>query len=153
MLISCSQVSSKECCNIFKNQNKTNEFVYLCIDYGLCRMQMVVIASELLLSSVVRVGWMCLVVLSSDLAPGGRGWLDVVVRPALTVSGVWCPASATIWVTWRQGVPDFDPFPSETQFKHPAPLHKWEQSKCLTDGASCVRTRMFIQTLYLLNAG
>ena len=76
------------------------------MDYVECRWLL------LLLSSVVRVGWMCLVVLSSDLAPGGRGWLDVVVRPALTVSGVWCPASATIWVTWRG--PDFDPFPSET---------------------------------------
>ena len=51
-------------------------------------------------------------VLSSDLAPGGRGWLDVVVRPALAVPGVWRPASATIWVTWRGQ--DLDHVPSET---------------------------------------
>lgn len=53
-------------------------------------------------------------VLSSDLAPGGRGWLDVVVRPALAVPGVWRPASATIWVTLTWRGPDLDHVPSET---------------------------------------
>ena len=47
------------------------------------------------------------VLVTSHLAPGGRRGLDVRVRPALAVPGVWRPASATIKSQYHQ-VPDLE---------------------------------------------
>ena len=61
------------------------------MDYVECRWLLLLVnCSSPQLSELDGCVW------SSDLAPGGRGWLDVVVRPALAVSGVWRPASVTI---------------------------------------------------------